>query len=312
MGHHHLAAGVETCHWGIFDASLPPVMTVQPGETVTIRTVSGGPAVMPPGRPVRPDLAAIHKAYAKPPIGHILTGPVAIEGAEPGDVLAVHIEAVKLADDWGWQIIRPLVGALPEDFPEPHLVHLPLDRETMTSRMPWGVDLPLKPFFGVMGTAPPPVWGAVSSLVPRAMGGNLDNKELGAGATLYLPVFVAGANFSCGDGHAVQGDGEVCVTAIETALDGTFRFELLKRAGVDFPRAETATHYITMGLDSDLDDAAKQALRGMIKLIQERANLSAEQAYMLCSLAADLRITQLVNQEKGVHVMLAKTALHGG
>ncbi len=312
MGHHHLAAGVETCHWGIFDASLPPVVAVQPGETVTIRTVSGGPAVMPPGRPVRPDLAAIHKAYPKPPIGHILTGPVAIEGAEPGDVLAVHIEAVELADDWGWQIIRPLVGALPEDFPEPHLVHLPLDRETMTSRMPWGVDLPLRPFFGVMGTAPPPVWGAVSSLVPRAMGGNLDNKELGAGATLYLPVFVAGANFSCGDGHAVQGDGEVCVTAIETALDGTFRFELLKGAGLDFPRAETPTHYITMGLDSDLDDAAKQALRGMIKLIQERANLSAEQAYMLCSLAADLRITQLVNQEKGVHVMLAKTALHGG
>jgi acetamidase/formamidase len=181
----------------------------------------------------------------------------------------------------------------------------------MVGHMPWGLELPLAPFFGVMGTAPPPAWGRITSLVPRAMGGNLDNKELGAGAKLYLPVFVPGALFSCGDGHGVQGDGEVCVTAIETALQGRFRLTLRKDIKLGYPRAETQTHYLTMAMDPDLDQCVVKALRDMIVLLGEKRNLSREDAYTLCSLAADLRVTQTVNGSKGIHCMIAKTVVHG-
>jgi acetamidase/formamidase len=137
----------------------------------------------------------------------------------------------------------------------------------------------------------------------------MDNKELAAGTTLYLPVFNPGALFSAGDGHAVQGDGEVCLTALETCMTGTFELIVRKDLSLAMPRAETPGHYLTMGMNEDLDDAAKQALREMIALIRERANLSAEDAYTLCSLMADLRITQLVDGNKGVHAMLPKAAL---
>ena len=164
----------------------------------------------------------------------------------------------------------------------------------------------MAPFFGVMGVAPPPAYGAVTSIVPREFGGNMDLKELTAGATLYLPVWAPGALFSAGDGHGVQGDGEVCVTALETALSGTFRLVLRKDLAFALPRAETRTHFITMGFDEDLDDAAKTALRQMIKLLGERFGLAAEDAYMFCSLAVDLRVTQLVDGNKGIHAMLKK------
>lgn len=203
-------------------------------------------------------------------------------------------------------MIRPLAGTLIDDFHESRHLTIPLDAERMVGKLPWGLDLPLKPFFGVMGVAPPPAWGRITSLVPRAHGGNLDNKELVAGSTLYLPVFVPGGMFSCGDGHGAQGDGEVCVTAIETALTGTFTFILRKDLNFCYPRAETPTHHITMGMDPDLDQCAIKALRDMIVLLGETAGLSREDAYTLCSLAADLRITQTVNGSKGVHCMIEK------
>jgi acetamidase/formamidase len=243
--------------------------------------------------------------------GHILTGPIAVRGAEPGDVLEVDILDVTLRQDWGYNMIRPLAGTLPDDFHEMRLLNIPLDREKMVGHMPWGLELPLAPFFGVMGVAPPPAWGRITSLIPRAMGGNLDNKELGAGAKLYLPVFVPGALFSCGDGHGVQGDGEVCVTAIETALQGRFRLTLRKDLRLDYPRAETASHYMTMAMDPDLDQCVVKALRDMIVLLGEKRNLSREDAYTLCSLAADLRVTQTVNGSKGIHCMIAKEIVHG-
>lgn len=311
--HHELKATPETVHWGYFDAGLAPVLTVQSGDAVTLHSVSGDENVTPDdGFEVLPEHRQILAEVTERRVpGHTLTGPIAIAGAEPGDMLEVRIRDVRLPVDWGWNKIRPLAGALPYDFNQERLLVIPLDRERMTARLPWGVDLPLKPFFGVMGVAAPPAWGVQSSIIPRAFGGNLDNKELTAGATLYLPVFVDGGLFSAGDGHAVQGDGEVCVTAIETCLSGTFEFHLHKGEGIDFPRAETASHYITMGIDEDLDDAATQALRAMIALITSRTNLSREDAYTLCSLAADVRVTQLVNQHKGIHVMLARQALHG-
>jgi acetamidase/formamidase len=311
--HHRLPAGPETCHWGYFDAALPPVLSVASGDEVTVETVSGGPDMIPddPRFEVPPELGAIHARCAAMLPGHILTGPIAVEGAVPGDVIEVKILDVRLRQNWGWNMIRPLSGALPDDFDRLRVLHIPLDRERNLAALPWGVDLPLQPFFGVMGVAPPPGWGRIGSIVPRSHGGNLDNKELLPGASLFLPVFVAGGRFSCGDGHAVQGDGEVCVTAIETALTGRFAFVLHKGLGLAYPRAETPTHYVTMGMDPSLDQCAVMALRDMIALVGEKRGLSREDAYTLCSLAADLRVTQAVNGAKGIHCMIAKSAVHG-
>ena len=310
MVDYYLKASVETCHWGWFAADLHPQMTVKPGERVRIDTVSGGPDVLP-GRDyhVPPELLEIHARSERMVPGHILTGPVAVEGAEPGDMLEVRIHEIGLRQDWGYNFIRPLAGTLPDDFPERYDTLISLDEDRGVGRLPWGLELPLKPFFGVMGVAPPPGWGKITSIVPRAHGGNLDLKEMVAGTTLYLPVFVEGALFSCGDGHGCQGDGEVNVTAIETALEGVFEFHLHKGAGLARPRVETPTHQITMHMDPDLDVCAREALRDMIALLGAEAGLSREDAYTLCSLAGDLRITQTVNGNKGVHCMIEKALL---
>ena len=311
MTHHHLPASVQNCHCGYFDATRAPVLTIKSGDRVTIDTVSGAPAFYPKsGFHVPPELLEIHKANPGYPLGpHILTGPVAVEGAKPGQVLEVRITDIKLRQDWGYNLIRPLAGTLPDDFPEPRLLNIPLDLTRNVGKLPWGLELKLAPFYGILAVAPPKSWGRITSIVPRAHGGNLDNKELVPGATLYLPVFNEGALFSCGDGHGVQGDGEVCVTAIETALQGTFELIVRDDLSFTYPRAETPSHYITMGMDPDLDQCAVMALRDMIRLIRERTNLSAEDAYTLCSLAADLRVTQTVNGSKGIHVMLAKSLI---
>ncbi len=314
MTHHHLKASGATCHWGFFDAKLKPRLTIRSGDSVTIDTVTGAPEVHPKpdaGFTTPPEIADVHANAEKTLPGHILTGPVAVEGAMPGDVIEVRIEDIQLRQDWGYNVIRPLAGTLQDDFHETRLLHIPLDLNARQARLPWGKELALAPFFGVMGTAPPATWGRVTSIVPRAFGGNLDNKELVAGATLYLPVFVEGGLFSCGDGHAAQGDGEVCISAIETALQGTFTLILHKQGGLTYPRAETPTHFITMGMDPDLDRCVEIALRDMIRLMGEKGGLSKEDAYTLCSLAADLRVTQTVNHSKGVHCMLAKEHLAG-
>jgi acetamidase/formamidase len=311
MTKHRLEAAPNTVHWGFFDAALKPLITVDPGDEVIISTVSGSPAQMPPASFAVPAaLPAIH-AKLQPKLGgpHIMTGPVAVRGAKAGQVLEVRIKAIDLHYDWGYNVIRPLAGALPDDFKESRIIHIPLDRAAMIGQLPWGLELPLKPFFGVMVTAPPPAWGAVASPPPRRNGGNIDNKELVAGTTLYLPIHVDGALFSVGDGHGVQGDGEVCVTAIETGLIGTFELHLRSDLALEWPMAETPTHVITMAFDPDLDDAVVIALRDMIKLICARTGISREDAYTLCSLAADLRVTQVVNGSKGIHVMLEKTHL---
>ena len=313
MTHHHLHSSPETCHWGFFEAKLQPVLTIESGDEVTVDTVSGGPEMVPDRSQfhIPPELFEVHAKSERVLPGHILTGPIAVNGAEPGDTLEVKILDVTPRQDWGWNLIKPLSGTLPDDFHETRILNIPLDLTRMIGRMPWGLDLPLKPFFGVMGVAPPPAWGRISSLIPRAMGGNLDNKELGPGSTLYLPVFVPGALFSCGDGHGAQGDGEVCVTAIETALQGRFRLTLRKDTQLAYPRAETASHYMTMAMDPDLDQCVVRALRDMIALLGEKRNLSREDAYTLCSLAADLRVTQTVNGSKGIHCMIEKSIVHG-
>ncbi len=305
-----IEAGLKTCHWGYFDASVAPVAHVKSGSEVTMNSVSGGKAMLPgEGYHVPPELLELQAAGEPTAPGHILTGPVAVDGAMPGDVLQVDILDVQLRQDWGYNVVRPLAGTLPLDFDATHKVILPLDKDRNEATMPWGLKLPMAPFFGVMAVAPPPEWGRISTIEPRAHGGNLDNKELVAGTTLYLPVFNEGALFSCGDGHAAQGDGEVCVTAIETALQGRFRLTVRQDLDMVYPEAETPTHLITMGMHADLDVCVEIALRRMITVVSQRAGISRAEAYILCSLAGDLRITQTVNREKGVHMMMAKSHL---
>ncbi|HVZ46609.1 MAG TPA: acetamidase/formamidase family protein [Ramlibacter sp.] len=314
---HVLRATPATVRVGMFDASFEPVLSIASGDSVEIETVSGKSNLLPAegsGMHVPQALRAIVEADLPLMAPHIITGPVAVHHAEPGDMLEVRIDSVTLGCDWGYNYIRPLAGTLPEDFPEYSLATIPIDRERGMAELPWGMKLPLRPFFGVMGVAPPERFGRISSKEPRVHGGNIDNKELVAGSTLYLPVHVAGANFSVGDGHAAQGDGEVCVTALETCLDGKFTLHLHKGGGIGdplqvYPRAETPTHFISMGFDEDLDQAMKQALRQMIGFLERRCRLSRGEAYQLCSLACDFHVTQTVNGEKGVHGMFPKHLL---
>ncbi|MES2938284.1 MAG: acetamidase/formamidase family protein [Pseudomonadota bacterium] len=310
MTSRRLHSGPETIHWGFFDAALPPVLSIDSGDRVTVETVTGGPNNLPgAGFHVPPELHRIH-AECKPRLpGHILTGPIAVRGAEPGDVLEIRILDVQLRQDWGYTAIRPLAGALPLDFDVAEQIVVALDRARKVGRLPWGTELPLRPFFGVMGVAPPKAWGGISTIQPRAHGGNIDNKELVPGATLYLPVHVPGGHLSFGDGHALQGDGEVCTTAIETALEGTVEVILRKDLRLDYPRAETPTHRIAMGFDPDLDTAARDALRRMLEWVVATTGLSRHHAFMLMSMTADVRVTQLVNEHKGIHVMMPKSVL---
>jgi acetamidase/formamidase len=310
--HHTLPADVATVHRGTFDAAIRPVLKIDPGDTVEVTTLSGNAANLPPANsPFK--LSAAHRRVLDqipPGIGaHLMTGPIEVAGAMPGDELVVELVSIELALDWGWNMIKPGVGTLPDDFKELRHIFTPIDRARGTVTLPWGLELKTAPFFGVIGVAPRPQDGSLSSIMPRAWGGNIDNKNVRQGTTLHLPVFNPGAQLSVGDGHAVQGDGEVCVTAIETELRGTLRVSLIKQTGIASPWAETPTHFITMGFDEDLDQAAEFAVREMVKLASRVSGLSPEDAYTLCSLAADVSVTQLVNVSKGIHVMLAKALL---
>ncbi len=308
---HSISAAPEMLVWGTLAAAIPPALTVESGDTVTISAVpaGGAPSFPPDAALVPPEYFAAVEGVPQGPGAHFVNRPVFVRGAERGDVLQVDILSAEPTMDWGFVSIVPLLGTLPDEFTEYETIHPRIDRVRGTCRLPWGMELPLDPFFGVIGVAPPPEWGCCSTNVPRAFGGNMDNKELKPGTTLYLPVFNEGALFYAGDGHGVQGDGEVCITALETGLKGSFRLTVRKDLSLAMPFAETATHLMSIGLDEDLDDAAKQAVREMVREICARTNLSRNQAYMLCSLIGDLRVTQTVDGNKGVHMMLAKKYL---
>jgi acetamidase/formamidase len=316
MGQHHILRGnVGTVHRGTFDATIKPVLRIASGDTVEVTTLSGNDENLPPpGLPFRV-MPEHERVLAQVPRGigaHLMTGPIEVAGAVPGDEMVVEVLELGFPQPWGWNMIKPGIGTLPGDFPNLRHIFVPIDEARGVVTMPWGLELKTSPFFGVMGVAPRPDDGACISNIPRSFGGNMDNKHFGVGAKIHLPVFNDGGLLSVGDGHAVQGDGEVCVTAIETALRGKLRVTLEKQTGIDHPFAETPTHMITMGFDEDLDRAAEFALRAMIRKIGEISGLSAEDAYSLCSVAADVHVTQLVNVAKGVHVMIAKDLLKAG
>lgn len=310
MTHHYLPANPHTVCWGAWDAVRAAVLHVSPGDTVTIDTLSGEPADLPEDTSLLlPEHRAVLEGTTKQAGPHLLTGPIWVKGAEPGDALVVHLLSIELRQDWGWNVIQPNHGTLPECFPETRRIHIPLDRERNIALMPWGSQIPLRPFFGNFGVAPAPELGAINSIIPMAHGGNLDNRDLVAGTCVHFPVFNAGALFSAGDGHAAQGHGEVCLTAIETSLRGTFRFELIKAAHLIMPRAHSPSHLISMGLNEDLNEAARQALREMIHWLVSDWGMHAEDAYTLCSVAGDLLITQTVDINQGVHCALPRAVL---
>src|SRR5438128_399276 len=236
-----------------------------------------------------------------------MTGTIFVEGAEPGDALEVRILAIEFLHPYGVVAFNPGGGAIPDDFPYAYfrLLRWPPGADRVEFRP--GISLRLAPFFGSIGVAPPPLLGRISSRPPGWHGGNLDNKDLVVGSVLYLPVHVSGALLSIGDGHGMQGDGEVTGTALETSLRGTFELRIHKGQRLKWPRAETPTHYIAMGLDPDLDEAAKLATRELVEFLITEKKLTRDEAYMLCSLAADLHVTQLVDDTKGVHALIAKS-----
>jgi len=307
-----LKATPATVHWGYLDAAIPPALTIDSGERVRIECVTGGPEWLPPadrGFDLLPDLLEVIHKVKKGSGNHIFTGPVYVRGAQIGDVLEVKILDIELRQNWGWNIFRDYMGTVPEDYRYTRLMYVALDLQSKVAVMPSGFRIPLAPFFGQLAVAPPAAVGRQNSKEPREFGGNLDCKELTSGSTIYLPVWNVGALFSTGDGHAAQGDGEVNGTAIETSLAGTFEFVVRKDLGWTIPRAETPTHYITFGLDPDLDDAARQCLKEMISWIIALTGIHKDEAYSLCSFACDLHVTQTVNNVKGVHAMLPKSVL---
>jgi len=307
----------KTIAWGYYDASTPPVLRIKSGDTVEVQTLITSTPARLEGAGVKPadveqSLRDIVKEVTnKGPGGHILTGPIFIEGAEPGDVLEVRIKSIKLAIPYAYNAFSPGRGFLPEDFPYAKMRIIPLDEKRMVAHFADGIEIPLHPFFGSIGVAPPDVSGRISSAPPWIHAGNLDNKELVAGTTLFIPIHAKGALFLAGDGHAGQGNGEVDITAMETSLIGTFQLIVRKDMHLRWPRAETATHYITMGIHEDLTEATKAALREMIDFLVTEKHLTRDDAYMLSSVAADLNITQLVDGNKGVHAMIPRSIFTG-
>jgi acetamidase/formamidase len=306
-----LLATPSTVAWGYYSGSSKPVLTVHSGDTVRMQTLSTcGPPDRLIARGVKaedipPYTGPIYKEVTdKGPGGHILTGPVAIEDAEPGDVLEVQILKVDIDANFACNGFGLGRGFLPMEYPYSRNKIIPLDRKAMVANFAPGINIPLHPFFGSMGVAP--AGARIDSAPPFAHAGNMDNKELVAGTTLYIPVAVKGALFQAGDGHAGQGNGEVDITALETYLTGTFRFVVHKDKHLIWPRAETPTHYISMGFSKDLKEATEHALRDMIEFLMEEKHLSRDDAYMLSSVAVDLDITQLVDGNVGVHAMCPK------
>src|SRR5262245_37876616 len=308
---HELKASPATVHRGFFDATLKPVLTIDSGDIVRLETATGNPRWFEklgvPKDKIPAELYAVYEGVDNDGRGdHTLNGPIAVRGAEPGDMLEIRIRSVDVRLPIAGQSFVPGRGLLPEEFPYEKNRVTWIDVNRKVVEFAPGIEVPARPFWGVIGVAPPASMGRVSSGPPNVFGGNLDNPDLGAGSTLFLPVHVSGALLSIGDGHAVQGRGEVSLSAVETSLKGEIQVVLHKGRRLRWPRAETATHYVTMGLHPDLDEAAKIATREMLDFLVETKGLQREDAYLLASAAMDLVVTQVVDGTKGIHAMIPK------
>ena len=314
---HRLEATPSTIAYGWYDAAATPVLRIASGDIIDVDTLltntpQGLKRAGVPDDQIQDSLKQITDAFPpgpqdtkRGPGGHILTGPVYVEGAEPGDALEVKILSIDLAIPYGY---NGCSGFLPDNcVPRTPAKIIQLDRKHMTATFAPGIVIPLHPFFGSMGDAPDPSEGRVSSNPPGKHAGNLDNKSLVAGTTLYIPVHAPGALFEVGDGHAAQGDGEVDQTAIETSLRGRLQLTVRKDMKLTWPRAETATDYITMGTDKDLTQATKTAIQEMVDFLVETRGLDRMAAYQLTSIAGNVAVTELVDGNVGVHVKMPKS-----
>lgn len=311
---HRLPATPQTVAYGFYWAEAKPALRIKSGDIIDVETLlTSTPnrleaAGVPSGEIQQSLRDIVEQVTDRGPGGHILTGPVFVEGADSGDVLEVKILSVDLAISYGYNGCSGFARDLCDrSQPTTRIIHL--DKQRMVGLFGDGIEVPLNPFFGSMGVAPPPSRGRVSSNPPDIHAGNLDNKELIAGTSLYIPVHVRGALFEVGDGHAAQGDGEVDQTAIETSLSGRLQLTVRKDMKLEWPRGETPTHWITMGMDTSLTRSTRIAVEQMVKLLMEKRGLTQTAAYQLASIAADLRITQLVDGNVGVHMMVAKSLL---
>lgn len=307
---HRLEATPTTVAYGHYWSETKPVLTIASGDIIDVDTLlTSTPdrlekAGVPPAEVQASLRAIVDTVKDRGPGGHILTGPVFVTGAEPGDALEVKVLSIDLPIAYGYNGCSGFIRENCAAGRGPTIIQM--DRKAMTASL-FGVVIPLKPFFGSMGVAPPPSHGRVSSNPPGIHAGNLDNKELVAGATLWIPVHVPGALFEIGDGHAAQGDGEVNQTGLETSMRGRVQLTVRKGMTLAWPRAETATHFISMGTDVDLTKATRIAIQEMIDFLAATKKLDKHQAYQLTSLAGDVAITQLVDGTMGVHVKMAKS-----
>jgi acetamidase/formamidase len=312
---HRLEATPETVAYGYYWSEAKPVLKIASGDIIDVDTLlTNSPMGLSragvPDDKIQASLKAIVAAFpngspGRGPGGHILTGPVYVDGAEPGDTLEVKVLSIDLAIDYGYNGCSGFVSENCDKSVPTKI--LQLDRATMTAEFMPGIVIPLKPFFGSMGVAPASELGRVSSNPPGKHAGNLDNRELVVGSTLYIPVFVAGALFEIGDGHAAQGDGEVDQTAIETSLRGRLQLTVRKDLKLTWPRAETSTDYITMAADPDLTVATRTAIQEMVDFLVATHGLTKHQAYQLTSIAGNVAMTQLVDRPNlGVHVKMPK------
>jgi len=322
---HHVALTPENSAIGNFPSQKPPILTIRSGDTVTFDTGGGarwttdkGPTewLKENGVSITTNQVCLAETirvlaetqrFAGITNGHLLVGPVAIENAEPGDSIEVRILSVVPRIPYGTVGTMPGRGGIPDKVPRPFTKVVHLDVQRNVGVFEPGVEIPLGPFMGVMGTLPPSEEGPNRrSGPPGRFGGNLDCKELTTGATLFLPVFHKGGLFFTGDAHAAQGDGEVTVNAIETANTAVFQFILHKERTLKAPRAETATHHLTFGLDPDLDDAMRMAILETVDFLGEWRGWDFFKAFTFSSISVDFRVTQVVDGTKGIHGMIPK------
>jgi len=309
---HELKPSPTTVHRGFFDSALKPVLTIDSGDVVRVWTASGNPryyeSLGVPKEKIPPELYAVYEGLSGANRDdHTLSGPIAVRGAEMGDTVEIKIRSIDLWLPIAAMGFRANRGSLPEEFPYSRDRVFFIDPAKKAIEFAPGVVVPTKPFWGVIGVAPPPSMGRVPSGPPNVFGGNMDNNDLQPGTSLFLPVHYAGALISLGDGHAVQGKGEVGMSAVETSLRGEIQVILHKGMRITWPRAETPTHYMTMGLHEDLNQAAKIATREMLNFISTTKNLPRDDVLMLLSAAMDLHVTQIVDGTKGIHAMIPKS-----
>jgi acetamidase/formamidase len=317
-----LGSRPDTVVWGYLSARVAPALRIKSGATVRIDTMShqglltkDDPVTFFGAAGIKPEdvLQDAKDIYTKVPhpkgLGvHVLTGPIYIEGAAPGDALEVRVLDLEFRVPYGVNNTGPQSGVLPGLVPTPTPRIIKTDLQRKVALLPGGIELPLSPFLGIMGVAPPPDLILVSSGPPGRWGGNLDLRVLTVGSTLYLPVFNDGGLFYTGDPHGVQGDGEVDGGALEQSLTATLQFILHKGAGNSMhgPRAEDAANYYALGLDVDLDTAMKNAVRETVELLQEKAGLTAAEAYAVASMGVDFRVAEAVDSVQLIYGTIPK------